>query len=263
MTAQRYRADDGATLAYALGGDQAAAATLLFVHGWQGTSAVWEPLRSFLAGRFRTLTVDLRGMGASNGAPGPYRVERFARDLGDLVDALGLDPVVAVGHSMGGAIVQRFAVDRPEAVLGLVLIASVPASAQTFPPALDGFFRATIADPAVARRWVGGLTTPPQPPETTALLLGAAASASREAAMEAYESWTTLAFGAEAATIETPTLVIAPAGDRPMTPALARELVADPIAGSRFEELPACRHYAPLDRPAAVAELIAAFVDEL
>ncbi len=261
--ALRYRAGDGASLAYALGGDEAAAATLLFVHGWQGSSAVWEPLRSLLAGRFRTLTVDLRGMGASNGAPGPYTVERFAADLGDLVDALGLDPVVAIGHSMGGAIVQRFAVDRPEAVLGLVLIASVPARALAFPPALDTFFRATLTDPAVLRRWLGGLTTAPQPPETTALLLAAAASVPREVALASYESWTTLDFGAEAATIETPTLVVAPAGDRPMTPALARELVADPIAESRFEELPACRHYAPLDRPEALAELIAAFVDGL
>lgn len=249
--------------AHAFGGDPAAERTLLFVHGWQGTSAVWGPAIARLGGRYRALSVDLRGMGASNGAPGPFTVEQFASDLGDLVDALGLDPLVVVGHSMGGAVAQRFAIDRPDAVLGLALVASVPAQALPFPPELDAFFRAAIDDPATTLRWLTGLTTAPQPPETTALLLAAAASVPREVALESYRSWTTLDFAAEARTIATPALVVAPSGDRPMTPALARERVAGLIAGSRFEELAACRHYAQLDRPDALSELIAAFVDGL
>jgi pimeloyl-ACP methyl ester carboxylesterase len=260
---ERYRASDGAALAYACEGAPGSEPVLLFVHGWQATHAVWAPLLGSLGARARALCVDLRGMGASSGAPGPFTVEHFASDLGDLVDRLGLDPLVVVGHSMGGAVAQRFAIDRPEAVLGLVLVASVPAEALPFPAELDAFFRATIEDAATRRRWLGGLTTAPQTPETSALLLAAAASVPREVALESYLSWTTLDFAAEARTIETPALVVAPSGDRPMTPELARERVASLIAGSRFEELARCRHYAQLDRPQELAGLLSAFVADL
>ncbi len=260
---ERYRAADGASLAYAFGGTAGNEPTLLLVHGWQATSSIWEPALARLGPRFRTLSVDLRGMGGSNAAPGPFTIEQFASDLGDLVDALGLDPLVVVGHSMGGAIAQRFAIDRPDATLALVLVASVPARALAFPPELDAFFHAAIADPDVTARWLGGLTTAPQPPQTAALLLTAAASVPRDVALESYRSWTSLDFEDEARTIETPALVVAPSGDRPMTPALARERVAGPLAGSRFVELARCRHYAPLDRPDELAALIAEFVERL
>jgi pimeloyl-ACP methyl ester carboxylesterase len=260
---ERYRAADGSLLAYACGGGPGAGPPLLFVHGWQGTGAVWEPLIARLGRRSRTFSVDLRGMGASGEAPGPYTVEQFASDLGDFADRLAIGPLVVIGHSMGGAIAQRFAIDRPDATPALALVASVPARALPFPPELDAFFRATVADPATRRRWLTGLTTAPQPPETTDLLLAAAASVRREVALESYASWTTLDFAADLRRIERPALVVAPSGDRPMTPALARELVAAPIAGSRFEELAGCRHYAQLDRPGGLAELILDFVGKL
>jgi pimeloyl-ACP methyl ester carboxylesterase len=260
---ERYRAGDGSLLAYARGGAAGAGPALLFVHGWQGTSAVWEPAIAHLGPRFRTLSVDLRGMGESRDAPGPYTVEQFAADLGDLADRLALGPLVAVGHSMGGAVVQRFAIDRPDATLALVLVASVPAQALRFPPDLDAFFRATVAEPATRLRWLRGLTTAPQPPETTALLLAAAASVRPDVALASYASWTGLDFAEELPRIECPVLVVAPSGDRPMTPALARERVAAPIAGSRFEELSPCRHYAQLDCPAALAGLLLDFAGKL
>ena len=52
--------------AHAFGGDPAAERTLLFVHGWQGTRVVWGPAIARLGGRYRALSVDLRGMGATN-----------------------------------------------------------------------------------------------------------------------------------------------------------------------------------------------------
>jgi pimeloyl-ACP methyl ester carboxylesterase len=257
---ERYRAADGASLAYTRAGE--GEPTLLLVHGWQATRAVWDPLARRLDRRFRPLAVDLRGMGASNAAPGPYTVEQFASDLGDLLDRLAPAPVVAVGHSMGGAVVQRLAVDRPS-LRGIVLVASVPAQSLSFPPELEAFFRATFADTATKTRWLRGLTTAPQPPEITDLLLEAAATVPREVARASYESWTSLDFQHEVAGIRTPALVVAPSGDRPMTPALARERVADLITASRFEVLEDCRHYAQLDRPEALAQLITGFVDEL
>jgi 3-oxoadipate enol-lactonase len=85
----------------------------------------------------------------------------------------------------------------------------------------------------------------------------AAARVAPEVSLESYESWSKLDFANEAATIDTPTLVIAPDGDRPE---FARQKVADVIEGSRFEILRETGHYAILEEPERIAKSIERFV---
>jgi len=236
---------------------------LLFVHGWQAAAPVWQPLIGHLAPHHRIVTVDLRGFGESNEAPGPYSLERFSVDLGDLIAAADLDPLVVVGHSMGAAIAQRFAIDYPEAVEGLVLIAPVPASGVPFPPKTVDFFRSTAGDSDRAAQWFEGLTFREAPPEVKRLLLDAHSKVGADAALESLAAWQEADFAGEAATIETPTLILAPAGDRPMTPEFLRERVADLISGSSFEVVEESAHYLPLEQPARLAARIERFLEEL
>jgi non-heme chloroperoxidase len=257
-----YQASDGAELAYSERGTRGGI-PLLFVHGWQGAGSVWGPLTAQLASRDRAVTVDLRGFGESSEAPGPYTLERYSADLSDLVESLDLDPLVIVGHSMGGAIAQRFAIERPEAVEGLVLIAPVPASGVPFPPKVLDFFRSTAGNPQRAGRWFEGLTLREMSPETRILLRDAHARVSANVALESLVAWQEANFADEAATIETPTLVLAPVGDRSMTPEFLREKVHALIAGSTFEIIEESSHYAPLEQPAKLAARIERFVEEL
>ena len=164
---------------------------------------------------------------------------------------------------MGAAVVERFAIDRPDAVEAIVLVAPVPPTALVYPPKLDAMFRATIGNEANTAKWLGMLVATEPPKAVMQLLRRAAERATPEATLESYESWTSLAFGDEAATIVTPALVLAPSGDRPMTPELTRERVADPIAGSTFAIVEEAGHYAILDRPERIANEIARFVEEL
>jgi len=257
-----FHAADGNELSYAEYGP-AGTIPLLFLHGWQGSKAVWLPVMERLAERHRTIAVDLRGFGESNGASGPFRVETFADDLSALVAALDLDPVVVVGHSMGGAIAQRFAIDRPDAVEGLVLVAPVPASGVPFSPKVEAIFRATAGDAARADAWLASLTYRNPAADALAVMRAAAAATPADVALESFESWRALAFADEAATIATPTLVIAPSHDRPMTPDFLHERVAGLIKGSRLEIVADAGHYVPLEQPERVAALIERFVDEL
>jgi pimeloyl-ACP methyl ester carboxylesterase len=256
---QTFHAADGAELSYVDRGPRGDIA-LLFVHGWNASSDVWGPLMDLLAARRRTIGMDVRGFGGSHAARGPYTVENFSDDLSALIAFADLDPLVVVGHSMGAAIAQRFAIDRPEVVEGLVLIAPVPASGMDFPPKVDAFFRSLPGNLEATNAWLAKLTYEDPPPQIRAIMRDAAALVDPAVALESYESWSRLHFADEAATIATPTLVIAPAGDRPD---FARERVADLIEGSRFEIMPKTGHYAPLERPAAIARLIERFIEDL
>jgi pimeloyl-ACP methyl ester carboxylesterase len=236
---------------------------LLFIHGWRSDAHAWDAVIAHLAQSYRTIAVHLRGFGDSHAAPGPYRVESFADDLSALVASLDLDPLIAIGHSMGAAVAERFAIDRPDAVEGLVLVAPVPATALVYPPKLDAMFRATIGSDANTIAWLGKLTVSELAPATVRSMRAAAAIATPAAALESYQSWTGLAFEDEAATIATPALVLAPEADRPMTPALVRERVAQPIAGSRFVVIEDAGHFAIVEQPERIANEISDFIEEL
>ncbi len=99
--------------------------TRLFVHGVGGTAATWDPVVEVLeqAGQ-SLLVVDLPGHGSSSKARGDYSLGALACSLRDLLDHLGVDNVVLVGHSLGGGISMQFTYQFPQRVDGLVLVAS-------------------------------------------------------------------------------------------------------------------------------------------
>ena len=209
----RFRASDGAELAYLEQGS--GKARLLFVHGWQADHSVWAEVISGLGPRAQSVAVDLRGSGSSNGACGPRNLERFAADLRELVDALGIGPVVVVAHSMGATVALRLALDAPEAVSGLILIAPVPASGAGFSPKGADYLRATAGDPIAARKWLSGMFA--GEPDATVLdrLCVAAAKTPRDAALEGFESWANADFAEATRTISAPAVVVAPERDNP------------------------------------------------
>ncbi|MCZ0985377.1 alpha/beta hydrolase [Streptomyces diastatochromogenes] len=95
---------------------------LLLVHGWGGDGREWSPHAEVLAERFRVIVPDLRGHGRSE-APGEGNTPaEMAHDLAALTDALGTGPVVAVGHSMGGQVVNLLAVHHPHTVRSVIAL---------------------------------------------------------------------------------------------------------------------------------------------
>lgn len=97
------------------------APVVLAVHGITSSHLTW-PLLAAALPEVTLVAPDLRGRGWSNGLPGPYGMPAHAEDLVAVLDALGVDQVVAVGHSMGGFASLVLADRHPDRVSSLVLV---------------------------------------------------------------------------------------------------------------------------------------------
>ncbi len=111
---------EGGELTLAEWGPQDATTAVLAIHGITASSRSW-PLMAEELPDVRILAPDLRGRARSNGLPGPFGLRQHAADLGRVLDALGIDRAVAVGHSMGCFVaVELAANDRRVAELILI-----------------------------------------------------------------------------------------------------------------------------------------------
>lgn len=97
--------------------------TLLLVHGiGDQASATWGGLIEELATDYHVLAVDLPGFGRSEKRNLLYSPQEYATYLRWLADNFTSEPLVLVGHSLGGGVALRFAADYPRQVQRLVLI---------------------------------------------------------------------------------------------------------------------------------------------
>jgi pimeloyl-ACP methyl ester carboxylesterase len=113
---------DGVRLAY---DDQGAGDAVLLVHGLGLSRTRWRAqVLALVDAGYRAITFDLRGFGESDPPPGRYEMPRLVADLTELTQALGLQPLHLVGHSLGGMICQLFTMENPTAVTSLCLASS-------------------------------------------------------------------------------------------------------------------------------------------
>jgi pimeloyl-ACP methyl ester carboxylesterase len=112
---------DGAALHLAELGPEDAPPVLL-VHGWPQNWWCWSLVAPLLADRHRCLMPDLRGHGWSSAPASGYEKERLADDLLGLLDALGLDRVLFVGHDWGGWLGLLLGIRAPERMSRLIAL---------------------------------------------------------------------------------------------------------------------------------------------
>ncbi|MBF4581802.1 alpha/beta hydrolase [Curtobacterium sp. VKM Ac-2865] len=97
---------------------------LLLLHGVAGSWTTWTPLLRAADGfEDRGLVlVDLPGWGSSPAPAVPLSTDDAVRVLGEVLDALGLDAVDVVGHSMGAFVAMHCAVAMPERIRSVALV---------------------------------------------------------------------------------------------------------------------------------------------
>jgi haloacetate dehalogenase len=117
-------ATSGATINIATHGD---GAPLLLLHGYPETHRMWRKVAPALAEGFSVVCADLRGYGDSSKPEGTadhgnYSKRAMARDMIEVMAALGHREFMIAGHDRGGRVAYRLALDHPAAVTRLALL---------------------------------------------------------------------------------------------------------------------------------------------
>jgi aminoacrylate hydrolase len=94
---------------------------IFFIPGFGGVGSFWRNQVESLKSRFRVITIDQRGAGASARSQQEYSLDQMTDDVQLVMEAAKIDAAVLVGHSTGGAIAQTLAVRTPERISGILL----------------------------------------------------------------------------------------------------------------------------------------------
>lgn len=226
--------------------------TVLLLHGASGNATTWDPVLRATGLQARAL--DLPGRGDSHGPPRD-RVEHTAAWLAEQLS--GTDPAVVVGHSYGGAVALQLALDAPDRVRAVVLVASasrlrvhpsileaVAASTPEAPYRLDAAFSENTPADAIAAYHRLAATTPPA---------------------SALADWTACNhFDVRARLGELTFPVLVLHGDQDvLTVPKHQALLADALAAGTRQVVPGAGHMLPWEAPTAFAEAVSSWIDAL
>lgn len=224
--------------------------------GWVGSGELWAAPFEDLSRRWRAVTYDHRGTGATvNRAPITF--DLLVQDLFRVLDHLRIERCVLAGESSGAAVVLEAALRAPERFEGLVLVdgrwrtgrteraSQLIAGCQAdFPATMQAFVNACIpeADCEAHRRWALQIVMRSSGPAAADML----------AAMDG------VAVQDRLAALKLPTLLIHGENDR-VTPLADSQELATRIEGSRLVTVPDCGHVPTITRPREVVQAIEAF----
>lgn len=232
--------------------------TIALVHGLGSRPSHWLPTARLLARSFRVTLIDLPGHGVT-GMPDPFSLEQAVTALDRALGDDSREPVVLVGHSLGGLVAASEAIEHPGRVRALVLVETAlrpqvePQDRAALLAELDAHYQALLR---AAYLDFGRDST-----QGEALYREVAALDSATIKRWIRLAWTA-DLSARAAGIEAPVLaVLAPrswATGEPW-PETARALGYGRIPDLHAARLAGCGHFVMLDRPAELADLIARF----
>jgi 3-oxoadipate enol-lactonase len=251
---------DGCTLNYRFDGEDGRP-VLLLSNSLGSTMAMWEAQMTALTEHFRVLRYDNRGHGGSAVPQGPYSVERIARDAQELIEGLGVAPVLYCGLSLGGMVGMWLCQNTPQ-LLSRVVLANTSAffgQPETWNQRLamiDSDGMQVVAE-NVIQRWLSK-DYMDQHPEETARYVAMIASTPPEGYKAAAIGVRDVDLREGLAAIQVPVLVIAGALD-PSTPPAMAEAIADAIPSAKLAIFDAL-HLSNIEKADEFSKLIIRFL---
>ena len=111
---------------------------IVFSHGFPELAFSWRnQIKALSAAGYRCIAPDQRGYGLTGGPDDPkaYTIKHLCDDMAGLLDALGIDKAVFVGHDWGGAVVWNMARLHPARTLGVIGVNTPSQRPADLPPA--------------------------------------------------------------------------------------------------------------------------------
>ncbi len=244
---------------------------LVLISGIGYTSWQWHQMIPLLAGHFQVITFDNRGVGQTDKPEGPYTAHMLAADTVGLLDALGIDKAIIMGHSMGGFIAQAMALEFPHKVEKLILCSTnfggphhVPVTPEAIKVLTDvssdpvirfrnGLYISTAPgwaekNPQMIREWVDWRAANPIEPAPYQAQLAIGLGLLQEET----------AFENQLQRIKVPTLILFGRYDMVVPPENA-SLLAEKIPDSKVVILPNAGHFFPIEVPGAASQAVIDF----
>ena len=228
---------------------------LVLIHGAGGDHLFWPPEMRRLAGR-RIFTIDLPGHGRSEG-PGCQSLPDYTEHVIDLLDAAGISRAALIGHGMGGGVALTLALDHPERVAGIGLIASgarLPVSAAILENAANPATYSRALD--ALRALMGSARTAPQVKERVFKYYAALRPTVLHGDLHACDRFDVTD---QLEDILCPVLVVCGAEDR-LTPPRYSESMAERIPGAALQTIDGAGHLLMLEQPRRLAGLVNVFL---
>lgn len=228
---------------------------VVLLHGAGGNLLSWPPEVRRLAGS-RVYALDLPGHGKSHGR-GQQSIAGYARSVLDWLAAVGLHRAAFVGHSMGGAIALELAIQYPNNVLALGLIASgirlpIPPDILAFAASPTTYRKASVA---LCQR----AFTQSTDPHLLKLVLRRMTEVRQSVIHGDLMACDEFDAGKDIEKVWQPALVLCGSDDR-LTPLRYSQFLADALPSARLVVLHQGGHMVMLENPPAVAGALEDFL---
>jgi pimeloyl-ACP methyl ester carboxylesterase len=238
--------------------------TLVFLHGVGGGHAAWDRQIPYFTTRgHRAVAWDQPGYGAAPMVE-PYDLEQVAAAL---KRQIGNEPVVLVGHSMGGFLAQEAYARFPELIRGLVLCFTSAAFGGAGSDFARQFVAARVAPlergktmAEIAARLMPAMRGSRSDPAGLTLAERIMAGIAPETYRKAVYLLTAFDRRSALPAIRVPTLLVAGSDDR-VAPAAVMERMAQKVPGAEYVLLEGCGHLGPMDQPDQFNETLAGFLE--
>ena len=261
MTVARLTLATGVTLEYVERGDPKGT-PVIFLHGVTDSWRSFEHVLPHLPASIRAIAVSQRGHGDSS-RPDHYRYIDFSSDVAALLDALEIPSAVIVGHSMGGLVAQRFALDHPARTRGLVLLGTFATIKGH--PGVQAMWDETLktltdpVDPAFARGFQESTLARPIPPAQLDTFVAESLKVPARVWQATFREFLDTDFSADLGRITAPALVVWADQDA-FASRTERDRLATSIGTATVLEYGGYGHAMHWEDPARVAADVARFV---
>jgi pimeloyl-ACP methyl ester carboxylesterase len=237
---------------------------MVLLHGFTDSHRSFDLLRPHLPHSWRAIAPTARGHGRSDKPEASYELSEMAADVRALLDVLGVERAVVVGHSMGAAVATLFAAAYPERTAGLVLVdgfasfrdneavAELAAAVAAFSDAVE---------PAFARAFQESACAQPVAPDFIDMVVGESLLCPARVWKAAMAGMVSASILEAALRVQAQALLIY--GDRDaFVPIADQVLLRDALPSAQVSVMSGVGHTPQWERPEEAAALIRRFLDE-